>query len=245
MGPIEMLFELMDEPMAHSAPLECYLHDLSISKTEFYDLKDKSICLIGGGKSPIKKGLIDNGIKNCAVTNIEPNFAAEDYDIQDSLIKESLFDIDFKQHENRFNEVWSRCSLPHQAKTWQESFLSFLIPLMMSKKGGKVRIFPVNNSVLPGLSFLPSAGVHVDVKQFEGINVGFYHEKTMALFMSMGLLQKEMVPTVNDILNKKVPEFALDSGIFGQGKQSLVTLHKHNFFNDWKILEMIRRLQVH
>ena len=63
--------------MAHSAPIECYVHDLRISKQEFYNLSGKSVLLIGGGKSPIKKGLDENGIQNCTVTNIEPYLGCE------------------------------------------------------------------------------------------------------------------------------------------------------------------------
>ena len=228
-----------DKIMVHKAPLECYIHDLSISKTEFYNLSGKSILLIGGGKSPIKKGLADNGIINCVVANIEPYLAQASYDIQDVLFRKSLFDFDYWNHLDKFDEIWLRFSLPRFANTDAQKLLSFFIPLLMLKERGFLRILPVSDRWLAALKDLERIGASHSIKQIQSMNPVAFEKKFIDM-LSADDLPKPPPLKLDDIFDGNIPKVYFDN----RNVDNLVTLQKTKRFDKWQFQSLIIALQT-
>ncbi|MCL1891948.1 MAG: hypothetical protein FWF97_01470 [Alphaproteobacteria bacterium] len=227
------------DTMVHKAPIECYVHDLAIPRAQFYSLNGKSVCLVGGGKSPVKKGLNENGIRNCTVTNIEPYLCHEAPTTQDLLIKQSLFEIDYWNHLEKFDEIWARFSLPLYTKKEEQKLLSFLIPAMMLKTGGTLRVIPVDDKELPAVKAMEGLGLRYSSQKIITMNPIIYDEKFNAFleFFDMLDMPKPDNPSLKDVFNKKIPMPFLDT------QQRLVLMQKTGSFNKFMVQKLIDGLK--
>lgn len=169
-----------------------YMALLGITPSHLMNLEERSLLLIGGGRSSIKTELADERIR-CDVTNIDaldygPNEASAD-----TVITADFFAHDFQG--SKFNEIWANHSLPmyamhprqvaqfyeraigllHQGGTLrvspaQGSYDAFTLSMMFSRK-------PVNEACLDVLDFMDNAPDLLEVRGNPTGSKGLFGEK--------------------------------------------------------------------
>ena len=106
------------------------------------DFTGKRVLLVGGGVSPLTSSLKFNGIKDFAITNVDPY--AEPVDAPDQILISEKFS-DHKINENGYDMVLSLFSLPLYAKTPTEAMDFYARSVYGTAGGGSVRVFPIDN----------------------------------------------------------------------------------------------------
>ena len=111
---------------------------LHITGEDLQSLQNGQLLVIGGGFSPIKKGLKDQQI-NCQVTNIDPLVDQTNPDNADRLV---MADFLKWTPEKKYQEIWALQSLPTYAFYPQQVREFYSKALGALKTGGVLRIAP-------------------------------------------------------------------------------------------------------
>jgi len=138
--PIEMLTNPMSGREINRDYYGGYLKCLKINDAEA--LSNKSICLIGGGLSPIKSNL---SAYNTYVVNIDPLFTKVNLNIADKIIPYNFFDnrTSTALKNKRFDEIWALYSLPFYAFTAKEALEFYTHSLRLLAHNGILRVNPL------------------------------------------------------------------------------------------------------
>lgn len=124
--------------------LDKYIERLNIPEDQLNTLAGKNLCLVGGGYSPIKKGLLARNL-NSHVLNIDPLCREASSDNEDHKLALNYYHPSIPDHFKAHppDEIWALNSLPQYAMSPQEALRFYTISLMALSHGGTLRVSPV------------------------------------------------------------------------------------------------------
>mgnify|MGYP006920609339 CR=1 FL=1 len=142
-GRIEDFAQGMKTAKQTDRNLQDYQQRLAISEEDLQSLSGKRLCLVGGGNSPLKTGLLESKV-DCHVTNIDPIFTEFTPGNEDRKVPLNFFDeaVGTLFRKEKFDEIWALNSLPQYAMSPQETLQFYMGALSGLSPKGILRVAP-------------------------------------------------------------------------------------------------------
>jgi hypothetical protein len=142
-GTIDEFSTEMQQTKVTGRNLESYQQLLNISPESLKALKNNSLCLIGGGHSPIKQDLNQQKL-SCHVVNIDPICTQPNQNNADKKLPLNFCDPDIPHlaKPHAYQEAWALHSLPRYAMNPTETLQFYQNAIRLLKQNGVLRILP-------------------------------------------------------------------------------------------------------